>query len=139
LIFERVEQLKVERRTLTPWASAVRPSTFNLRLLTALGLLALLALAAAPARKDKADLLIVNAHVVCMDEKLSEFERGAVAVAGGKIAAVGPSDELKARYDGARATVDARGAILLPGLVNTHTHAAMNLLRGIADDLPLDR
>lgn len=124
---------------MTPWASAVRPSTFNLRLLTALGLLALLALAAAPARKDKADLLIVNAHVVCMDEKLSEFERGAMAVAGGKIAAVGPSDELKARYDGARATVDARGAILVPGLVNTHTHAAMNLLRGIADDLPLDR
>jgi 5-methylthioadenosine/S-adenosylhomocysteine deaminase len=81
---------------------------------------------------------VVNARVATMDEKLSLFEPGAVAVRGGKILAVGPSADLSKRYAG-RATYDARGRIVLPGLVNTHTHAAMTLLRGIADDLPLDR
>src|SRR5262249_35181203 len=52
--------------------------------------------------------------------------------------AVGPSAELTSRYS-ATAYYDARGGILMPGLVNGHTHAAMSLLRGLADDLPLDR
>jgi 5-methylthioadenosine/S-adenosylhomocysteine deaminase len=83
-------------------------------------------------------LLIVNARVVTMDEKFSLYDPGAVAVRGGKILAAGASADLAKRY-AARETYDARGNIVLPGLVNTHTHAAMTLLRGIADDLPLDR
>ena len=81
---------------------------------------------------------MVNARVVTVDEKFSLFDRGALAVKGGKILAVGPSAEISKRY-AARATWDANGKIVLPGLVNTHTHAAMTLLRGIADDLPLER
>jgi 5-methylthioadenosine/S-adenosylhomocysteine deaminase len=95
-------------------------------------------LAAAPAKKEPADLLVVNAIVVTMDEKFSLFDPGAVAVKDGKILAVGPSGELSRRYAPAT-THDAHGGIVMPGLVNTHTHAAMTLLRGIADDLPLDR
>lgn len=99
---------------------------------------ALALLAAAPAKKETADLLVVNARVVTMDEKFSVFDPGALAVRDGKILAVGASADLAKRY-AARATHDARGGIVMPGLVNTHTHAAMTLLRGIADDLPLER
>ena len=95
-------------------------------------------LAAAPAKKEPADLLVVNARIVTMDEKFSLFDPGALAVKDGKILAVGPSAEVARRY-AAAATHDARGGIVMPGLVNTHTHAAMTLMRGIADDLPLDR
>ena len=98
----------------------------------------LLLISAAPAKKESADLLVVNARLVTMDEKFSLYDPGAVAVRGGKILAAGASAELAKRY-AARETYDARGNIVLPGLVNTHTHAAMTLLRGIADDLPLDR
>ena len=101
-------------------------------------LLAVLAAAAPPPAKRPADLLVVGARVVTVDADLAVYDPGAIAVKDGAIAAVGPSREVAARY-AARETFDARGKILLPGLVNTHTHAAMTLLRGIADDLPLDR
>jgi 5-methylthioadenosine/S-adenosylhomocysteine deaminase len=100
---------------------------------------AFLAVAAAPAAKrEPADLLITGGTVVTVDGKFSVFSPGAVAVREGRILAVGPAADVNARY-AARARYDAAGKIVLPGLVNTHTHAAMTLLRGIADDLPLDR
>src|SRR5437667_143775 len=92
----------------------------------------------APAKKERADLLVVNARVVTMDEKFSLFDPGAIAVKSGKIVAVGRSSDVARRY-AAPSTYDARGSIVLPGLVNTHTHAAMTVLRGIADDLPLEK
>jgi 5-methylthioadenosine/S-adenosylhomocysteine deaminase len=95
-------------------------------------------IAATPAKKEQADLLVVNARVVTMDDKFSLFFPGAVAVKDGKILGVGPSADLSKRYS-ARATEDVGGGIVMPGLVNTHTHAAMTLLRGIADDLPLEK
>ncbi|MGH9366865.1 MAG: amidohydrolase family protein, partial [Thermoanaerobaculia bacterium] len=95
-------------------------------------------LSAAPSAREKADLLIVNARVVTVDASLSVFDPGAVAVSDGAIEAVGPSADLAGRF-AARSTWDARGKIVMPGLINTHTHAAMTLLRGLADDLPLDR
>ncbi len=95
-------------------------------------------LAAAPAEKEPADLLVLNACLVTMDTKFSLFDPGGLAVRAGKIIAVGPSAEIAGRY-ASRSNFNARGKIILPGLVNTHTHAAMTLLRGIADDLPLDR
>ena len=88
-----------------------------------------LLLAAAPAKKDSADLLVVNARVVTMDERFSLYDPGALAVKNGKILAVGPSADLAKRY-AAKTMYDAHGRIVLPGLVNTHTHAAMTLLRG---------
>ena len=85
----------------------------------------------------KADTLLTNAIVLAMDEEFNQFEPGAVAVKGDSILAVGPEDEIKAAYT-AKNTIDCGGKVLMPGLVNAHTHAAMTLLRGLADDLRLD-
>ena len=82
-----------------------------------------------------ADLLVTNGIVMTMDPKGSIIDNGAVAVKGDVIAAVGPAAALAATD--ARETIDAAGGIIMPGLVNTHTHAAMTLFRGLADDLPL--
>ena len=101
-------------------------------------ILVLALVAAGPAKRETVDLLITGGTVVTVDEKFTVFSPGAVAIRAGKIVAVGPASEIGAKYAG-RERFDASGKIVLPGLVNTHTHAAMTLLRGIADDLPLDR
>ena len=83
------------------------------------------------------DILFTNALVLTMDEKLTQFSPGAVAIRGDQIAAVGPEEELKKQFK-AKETFDCGGRILMPGLVNAHTHVPMTLLRGLADDLRLD-
>ncbi|MDH5508394.1 MAG: amidohydrolase family protein [Anaerolineae bacterium] len=85
----------------------------------------------------KADLLLTNAIVLTMDEDFNQYEPGAVAVQGNSILAAGPEAEIKKAYS-AKETMDCGGKVLMPGLVNAHTHAAMTLLRGLADDLRLD-
>jgi 5-methylthioadenosine/S-adenosylhomocysteine deaminase len=70
-----------------------------------------------------------------MDSARRIFLQGAVAVRGDTIAAVGGMQELAGLSSGK--VIDARGGIIMPGLVNTHTHAAMTCFRGLADDLPL--
>ena len=82
-----------------------------------------------------ADLLLTNGWVLTMDDRRREFNPGFVALQGPHIAAVGPMTEA-AQWTAAR-TLDAAGGIVLPGLVNAHTHAAMTCFRGMADDLPL--
>ncbi len=82
------------------------------------------------------DTLVTAAHVLTMDGTDHVFSPGAVAIKGGRIVAVGSPSELSALYSPKHRISRPRSAVL-PGLVNTHTHAAMNLLRGIADDLPL--
>jgi 5-methylthioadenosine/S-adenosylhomocysteine deaminase len=72
-----------------------------------------------------------------MDEKFTQFEPGAVAVQGEVILAVGAEADLQARFT-AKETIDCGGKVLMPGLVNAHTHVPMTLLRGLADDLRLD-
>jgi 5-methylthioadenosine/S-adenosylhomocysteine deaminase len=99
---------------------------------------AALALGASEPKRESADLVVTNALLVTMDEKGSIYEHGAMAVSRGEILALGQAGDIEKRFS-AKARFDARGEIVMPGLVNTHTHAAMNLLRGIADDLPLDR
>ncbi len=69
-----------------------------------------------------------------MDDKLSVIKDGFVAVSAGKIAAVGTADEIK-NYQ-AKEIIDAGNSIIMPGLINTHTNAAMAYFRGLADDLP---
>lgn len=86
---------------------------------------------------ETVDLLLVNANVLTMDEELHQFEAGAVAVTGDSILAVGPEVELRGRYS-ATQVIDCGGKVLMPGLVNAHTHVPMTLLRGLADDLRLD-
>ena len=84
-----------------------------------------------------ADLMITGGLVVTMDAKMAVIEDGSVVIKNGEIVAVGPSAAIKESYEAAE-SVNAAGKIIMPGLVNTHTHAAMTLFRGMADDLPLD-
>jgi 5-methylthioadenosine/S-adenosylhomocysteine deaminase len=101
-------------------------------------LLVSLASLAAPAslRAETADLLLTGGTVVTMDPAFRVLEQGAVAVRGARIVAVGPARELAARFTAGH-TIDTRGRIVMPGLVNTHTHVPMTLLRGLADDQEL--
>ena len=82
------------------------------------------------------DTLITGRYVVTMDGARRVIENGAMAVRGGEIVAVGPVGEM-ARKHPAKQRVDRPRAILAPGLINTHCHAPMTLMRGIADDLRL--
>ncbi|MBA2259758.1 MAG: amidohydrolase family protein [Acidobacteria bacterium] len=82
------------------------------------------------------DLIVYNAIVVTMDPAGRVLPRGAVAITGREITAVEPAEAIASRYT-AKETLDAGGQIILPGLVNTHTHAPMVLYRGLADDLAL--
>src|SRR5574341_1037908 len=86
---------------------------------------------------QKVDALFTNALVLTMDGEMNQYDPGAVAVSGDAIVAVGPEAEIKSRYAG-NETVDCGGKVLMPGLVNAHTHVPMTLLRGLADDLRLD-
>jgi 5-methylthioadenosine/S-adenosylhomocysteine deaminase len=72
-----------------------------------------------------------------MDESLNQHDPGAVAVKGDSIVAVGAQDAIVKDYS-AKETIDCEGRVLMPGLVNAHTHVPMTLLRGLADDLRLD-
>ena len=84
-----------------------------------------------------ADLLLTNAIVLTMDEEMHQFEPGAVAVRGDSILAVGPEADVRKAFIAAQ-VVDCGGKVLMPGLVNAHTHVPMTLMRGLADDLRLD-
>lgn len=81
------------------------------------------------------DLLVVNGTVVTMDASDTVIENGAVAVSGDRIGWTGPAE--KSATQRAARVIDARGGIVMPGLVNTHTHAAMTCFRGLADDMDL--
>ncbi|MGB6392014.1 MAG: amidohydrolase [Candidatus Acidiferrales bacterium] len=72
-----------------------------------------------------------------MDAQHRILNQGAVAIRGDSIVAVGATDEILAQFDAPK-IIDARGAIVMPGLINAHAHAAMSLFRGLADDLSLD-
>lgn len=86
---------------------------------------------------ENVDFLFTNAIVLTMDDNLNQYEPGAVAVNEDSIVAAGPEAELSTEYK-AIETVDCGGKVLMPGLVNAHTHVPMTLLRGMADDLRLD-
>jgi 5-methylthioadenosine/S-adenosylhomocysteine deaminase len=88
-------------------------------------------LAAAPA-----DWIWSARYVITEDPRHRVIENGAVAITGDRIVAVGTKAEIDAHYQ-ARQRLDRPDAILAPGLIDTHTHAAMSLFRGIADDMRL--
>jgi 5-methylthioadenosine/S-adenosylhomocysteine deaminase len=90
--------------------------------------------AAAPA---PVDLLVRGGTVVTMDGARRVIEDGAVAVRGGRVVAVGTRAEVERRY-AAREVIDATGRVVMPGLINGHTHVPMTLFRGLADDLDLN-
>lgn len=84
-----------------------------------------------------ADILLTNAIVLTMNEAMKVYAPGAVAIAGEKILGVGAATEILETYQ-ATSQIDCQGKVVMPGLVNAHTHVPMTLLRGLADDLRLD-
>jgi 5-methylthioadenosine/S-adenosylhomocysteine deaminase len=84
-----------------------------------------------------ADIILKNSILLSMDTNLSIYEPGAVAIQEDKILAVGFEEDICKKYS-TEVTIDCQGKILMPGFINAHTHAAMSLLRGLADDLRLD-
>jgi 5-methylthioadenosine/S-adenosylhomocysteine deaminase len=80
------------------------------------------------------DIIIKNGTVLTLDAKNSIFENGFLCIRGDSISKIGTGNP--ALFN-AEKIIDAQGGLILPGLVNCHTHAAMSLFRGLADDLPL--
>src|SRR5262245_44308494 len=97
--------------------------------------IALLSLAMQPARRS-ISLVVVGGTIVTEDARHSVVAPGAVAIDGRDIVEVGAPELIAVKYRAAE-TIDARDQIVLPGLINTHTHAPMVMYRGLADDLAL--
>jgi len=87
--------------------------------------------------KQKVDLIVAGGLVVTMDQARTVYENGAVAVSADTMIAAGPRADIEARYAGSQ-TIDATGKLVMPGLINGHTHVPMTLLRGLHDDVTLD-
>ena len=83
------------------------------------------------------DLILTGATVVTANEEWDVFDTGAVVIRGDNIVKVGSANEINKQYKNAL-TIDCSGKIIIPGLINAHTHAPMTLLRGLADDRRLD-
>jgi 5-methylthioadenosine/S-adenosylhomocysteine deaminase len=83
-----------------------------------------------------ATLVITNAIVVTMDPERRVLDPGAIAIDGNRIVGVGTPDAISRDFK-AQDAIDARGRVVMPGLINTHTHAPMVLYRGLGDDLAL--
>ena len=82
------------------------------------------------------DRIISGGTIITMDEKGTVIQEGAIAVEGEEIIAIGEKKAIAGQYVPKEVT-DAEGCLVMPGLINGHTHAAMTCFRGIADDLPL--
>lgn len=85
---------------------------------------------------SSADLIIQARWVVPLDDTSAVLEHHAVAIKGETIVAIGPQTEIAQAWTAER-VVQLGSHVLLPGLINAHTHSPMSLLRGFADDLPL--
>ncbi len=94
------------------------------------------ALGAAPPAKARATLVVTGGTVITMDAQRRVLSPGAVAIDGTTIVAVDTPQAIAARY-AAASVIQAGGTVVLPGLINTHGHAAMVMYRGLADDLAL--
>ena len=90
----------------------------------------------AAALSGQIDLIILGDTIVTMDAMGAILENSAIAIDDGVILAVGPAAQITAEYS-AMETLDGENRIVMPGLINGHSHAAMTLFRGIADDLTL--
>lgn len=86
--------------------------------------------------KEKIDLMVKGGTFITMDPQRRVVSDGAVAVDGNLIKAVGKRTDIAKKFS-ADETVDASGKVVIPGIVNAHTHLFQNLLKGLGDDLPL--
>ena len=83
------------------------------------------------------DLLILGGTHVLVDESMRDISDGGLAIRDGRIVAVGERAALEQSYRCAT-VIDASGKIVMPGLINTHTHTPMTIVRGYRDDLSLN-
>lgn len=83
------------------------------------------------------DTLVLHGLIVPMDERLSVLDDGGLAVRGTDIVAVGASAEIQSQF-AAPQVLDASGQLVLPGLINVHTHAAAIIFRGLCEDMRLE-
>ena len=84
------------------------------------------------------DIVITNGTVLTVDDQFKILENGLICIVDDRIARIEPILTDRPIPD-AKRVLDAGGGIILPGLVNTHTHLPMTLFRGLADDLPLNQ
>ena len=84
----------------------------------------------------KADILIYGCIILPINDFSSVIEDGAIAIKNGEIVFVGKRES--AVGISAEERINAKGKVALPGLINCHTHVAMTLFRGLAEDKPLD-
>ncbi|MBS1818893.1 MAG: amidohydrolase [Acidobacteria bacterium] len=99
-------------------------------------LVAATVVASAQGARRAVSLVVIGGTVLTQNDTRQVFSPGAVAINGTDIVEVGTPQAIAARYSAAR-TIDARDQVVLPGLINTHTHAPMVMFRGLADDLAL--
>ncbi|HEC68420.1 MAG TPA: amidohydrolase [Candidatus Desulfofervidus auxilii] len=85
------------------------------------------------------DTLIYDTIIVTLDERDSWYNPGYVFIKGNKIREVNSGQPPKELFSQAKKVIKATDKLVMPGLINSHTHAAMSLFRGLADDLPLDK
>jgi len=83
---------------------------------------------------EKVDFIIKNGIVLTMNEGKEILEDGVVVIKGNKILEVGDKKILK-KYS-SKKVIDAQGGIIMPGMINTHTHVSMSVFRSLADDVP---
>jgi 5-methylthioadenosine/S-adenosylhomocysteine deaminase len=86
---------------------------------------------------EKVDVLLLGGTAVAMNSAYDIYPNAGIAIRGDSLVAIGPVDEIRAAYTAVEA-VDCTGQVIIPGLVNAHTHIPMTLLRGLNDDLRLD-
>lgn len=86
--------------------------------------------------RDGVDYIVAGDYVLTMDDQGNVIEDGAIVIDDGKILAVGPAKEIYRDYQSTH-VIAGNGRVLMPGFINGHTHSAMTLFRGIADDREL--
>lgn len=88
------------------------------------------------AQREAVDMIVTGGTVVTMDAARNIYDPGAVAIRNHNIVGVGPAEAIARKYR-SRRTMSVSGRLVMPGLINAHTHAPMTLFRGLADDLTL--
>ncbi len=83
---------------------------------------------------QNADLLITNGHILTINADMADIKDGYIAITGDKITAIGSMDQIGDLT--AKETLNVDGDIVMPGMINTHTHASMTVFRSLADDVP---
>ena len=110
-------------------------NNFRLQLLSVLFIMSIAAGCTSKGKSDKvsADIIIEHAQVLTMDSDHLQFNNASVVIKQGHILAIGPTDSIALKYKAPK-VINATDKLVMPGLVNTHTHIPMNLFRGYSDD-----